>query len=76
MNAKVHLLDYGYNMADYSIFIAGTNQGQRVKIPCMGCYIDHPEAKIVVDTGVSNPDGPGPPIVNMCILIYKPRLPN
>ena len=59
MNAKVHLLDYGYNFADYSILIAGTNQGQRVKVPIIGCYIDHPEAKIVVDCGVSNPNGPG-----------------
>ncbi|HBF39712.1 MAG TPA: hypothetical protein DDW50_20655 [Firmicutes bacterium] len=59
MNGIVHLLDYGYNMADYSIFIAGANQGQRVKIPVMGCYIDHPEAKIVVDTGVSDPKAPG-----------------
>jgi len=55
MGTKMHLLDYGYNLADNSIFIAGENPGKRVKIPIMGCYIDHPKAKILVDTGVSDP---------------------
>ena len=56
MGTKIHLLDYGYNMADNSIFIAAENPGKRVKIPVMGAYIDHPDAKIIVDTGVSNPE--------------------
>jgi glyoxylase-like metal-dependent hydrolase (beta-lactamase superfamily II) len=55
MGVKLHLLDFGCNMADNSIFIAGENPGKRVKIPIMGCYIDHPKARILVDTGVSDP---------------------
>ncbi len=55
MGTKLHLLDFGYNLADNSIFIAGENPGKRVKIPIMGCYIDHPKARILVDTGVSDP---------------------
>jgi hypothetical protein len=51
MGTKLHLLNYGHNLADNSIFIAGENPGKRVKIPIMGCYIDHPQAKILVDTG-------------------------
>lgn len=55
MGVKLHLLDFGYNLADNSIFIAGENPGKRVKIPIMGAYIDHPKAKILIDTGVSDP---------------------
>ena len=55
MGVKLHLLDFGYNMADNSIFIAGENPGKRVRVPIMGCYIDHPKARILVDTGVSDP---------------------
>ena len=55
MGVKLHLLDFGHNLADNSIFIAGEDPGKRVKIPVMGCYIDHPKAKILVDTGVSDP---------------------
>jgi N-acyl homoserine lactone hydrolase len=55
MGVKMHLLDFGHNMADNSIFISGENPGKRVKIPIMGCFIEHPKARILVDTGVSDP---------------------
>ena len=45
MGAKLHLLDYGHNLADNSIFIAGEKPGTRVKIPIMGCYIEHPDTE-------------------------------
>jgi N-acyl homoserine lactone hydrolase len=54
MGIKVHFMDYGSNMADNSIFIAGESPGKRVKIPVMGAFIEHPDAKILIDTGVKN----------------------
>lgn len=54
MNATLYILDFGFNMADNSIFVAGENPGKRVKIPVIGAYIDHPDGKILVDAGVSN----------------------
>lgn len=56
MGIKLHFMDYGTNMADNSIFIAGENPGKRVRIPIMGAFIDHPDAKILVDTGVKDPN--------------------
>lgn len=54
MSTKIHLLDFGSNDADNSIFVAGENPGKRVRIPILGAYVDHPDAKILIDTGVSD----------------------
>lgn len=55
MGVKLHLLDYGQNSADNSIFIAGENPGKRVKIPIMGGLIETDNLKILIDGGVSDP---------------------
>jgi len=60
MNAKVYVLDYGTNLTDVSVLLAGKGMGQVIKIPVFGVFIDHPHAKIVVDTGVNNVNAPGP----------------
>lgn len=54
LNTTVHILDYGTNVCDFSELVVGQGQGRRVKIPCIGLFIDHPKAKILVDTGVSD----------------------
>jgi glyoxylase-like metal-dependent hydrolase (beta-lactamase superfamily II) len=52
MKAKVHILYYGSHMSPMSDLIAGAGKsGEKILTPSLGMFIDHPDAKIVVDTG-------------------------
>lgn len=59
LNSKVYIFDYGTNITDVSVLLAGKGMGEIWKIPCIGIYIDHPRAKIIVDTGVNDLNSPG-----------------
>jgi len=54
MFSKVYILDYGKNEAESSDLIVGRNPGVKVTTPIIGLYIDHPEGKILIDTGVED----------------------
>ncbi|BCV21394.1 N-acyl homoserine lactonase family protein [Moorella sp. Hama-1] len=59
MYAKVYILDLGTNITDTSVLLAGKGMGEIIDIPVFGIFIDHPQAKIVVDTGVNDLNSPG-----------------
>jgi len=54
MFSKVYILDYGKNEAESSDLIVGRNPGVKVTTPIIGLYIDHPEGKVLIDTGVED----------------------
>jgi glyoxylase-like metal-dependent hydrolase (beta-lactamase superfamily II) len=55
LTAKIHLLDGGQFQQDQSIVTFAIGAGQRIWSQCYAAYIDHPEAKIVIETGM-NPE--------------------
>lgn len=59
MNSRVYILDFGSNTHDISILLGGQRMGEICTIPIIGIYIDHPQAKIIVDTGVNDKKSPG-----------------
>ena len=59
MNSKVYVLDFGNNTHDISILLSGQRIGEICTIPIIGIYIDNPQCKIIVDTGVSDIKSPG-----------------
>lgn len=54
-SAKIYLLDGGQFQQDQSIVTFAIGAGQKVWSQCYTAYIDHPEAKIVIETGM-NPE--------------------
>lgn len=51
MAMKVYLLDSGTLMLDKSLATWNHNQGIEFRFPVFSLYIDHPEGKILIDTG-------------------------
>lgn len=51
MGMKVYLLDSGTLMLDKSLATWNHNQGIEFRFPVYSLYIDHPDAKVLIDTG-------------------------
>lgn len=51
MGMKVYLLDSGTLMLDKSFATWNHNQGVEFRFPVYSLYIDHPEGKVLIDTG-------------------------
>ena len=51
MATKVYLLDNGTLLMDKSFITWNHNQGTQVRFPVYAIFVDHPEAKIMIDTG-------------------------
>lgn len=51
MGMKVYLLDSGTLMLDKSLATWNHNQGIEFRFPVFSLYIDHPDGKILIDTG-------------------------
>lgn len=51
MGMKVYLLDSGTLMLDKSFATWNHNQGVEFRFPVYSLYIDHPDCKILIDTG-------------------------
>ena len=51
MGMKVYLLDSGTLMLDESLATWNHNQGIEFRFPVFAVYIDHPDAKVLFDTG-------------------------
>lgn len=59
-NIKVYILNNGWLECDKNAMVSGSTQGTKsqpvvtnawIKIPVMAVFIDHPEGKILYDTG-------------------------
>lgn len=58
---KLYVLDGGtLGPYDKSHFFCGRDRGTKIMLPVWQAYIDHPKAKIIVDTGI-NPETDMPP---------------
>src|SRR5690349_10479626 len=51
MAMKVYLLDNGTLLLDKSLATWNHNQGVEFRFPVYAIFIDHPDAKIMLDTG-------------------------
>lgn len=51
MSTRVYLLDNGTLAMDRSFFTWNHGHGEEIRFPVYAVYIDHPKAKILVDTG-------------------------
>ena len=51
MTMKVYLLDNGSLLMDKSFITWNHGQGTEVRFPVYAVYVDHPEAKVMIDTG-------------------------
>jgi 4-pyridoxolactonase len=51
MSMKVYLLDNGTLMLDQSFATWNHGQGVEFRFPVFAIYVDHPDAKIMIDTG-------------------------
>ncbi len=58
MNSIVKILDLGTLTFDKSFLTSGRGMGEIITVPSWAVLIDHPRAKIVVDTGFGNPSLP------------------
>ena len=48
---KVYLLDSGTLLLDVSFATWNHNQGVEFRFPVYSLYIDHPDGKVLIDTG-------------------------
>ena len=48
---KVYLLDSGTLLLDMSFATWNHNQGVEFRFPVYSLYIDHPDGKVLIDTG-------------------------
>lgn len=51
MGMKVYLLDNGSLLMDKSFITWNHGQGTEIRFPVYAVYIDHPDAKVMIDTG-------------------------
>jgi glyoxylase-like metal-dependent hydrolase (beta-lactamase superfamily II) len=64
MGTKIYLLDGGNHKSEKSICVLNTPPGVSFTMQVYTAYIDHPEAKIVVDTSLDLAYLPGTPFQN------------